>query len=82
MINEKAKLPLAMKFVLLSWFLPEGMSFFIAGMRLNLIRVVFLVLTPVVFSRFVNKIGSGRYRFVLSDVLVPPPGSGCFSDPR
>jgi hypothetical protein len=80
-INEKAKLPLAMKFVLLTWFLPEGMSFFIAGMRLNLIRVVFLVLTPVVFSRFVSKIGSGRYRFVLSDVLVPAAGFWMFLGP-
>jgi len=70
-INEKARLPLAMKLVLLSWFLPEGMSFFIAGMRLNVIRVIFLVLTPVVFARFANKISSRRYRFVLSDLFVP-----------
>lgn len=70
-INENARLPLAMKFVLLSWFLPEGLSFFIAGMRLNVIRVIFLVLTPVVFARFVAKVSSGRYRFVLSDLFVP-----------
>ena len=70
-INENAKLPLSMKFVLLTWFLPEGMSFFIGGMRLNLVRVVFLVLTPTVFSRFANKVSSGRYRFVWSDLFVP-----------
>jgi len=80
-INENAKLPLIMKFVLLSWFLPEGMPFLIAGMRLNVVSVVFLVLIPVVFSRFANKVSSRRYRFVWSDPFVPPRGSGCFSDP-
>ncbi len=80
-INENAKVPLAMKFVLLTWFLPEGMSFFIADMRLNLIRVVFLVLTPVVFTRFAQKVSSGRYRFVLSDLFVPAAGFWMFLGP-
>ena len=80
-INENARLPLALKFVLLSWFLPEGMSFFIAGLRLNVIRVVFLVLTPVVFARFANKVGSGRYRFVLSDLFVPAAAFWMFLGP-
>src|ERR1700742_1459370 len=70
-INEKAKLPLSMKLILLSWYLPEGMSFFVAGLRLNVIRVIFLALTPVVFSRFASKVSSGRYRFVWSDLFVP-----------
>jgi hypothetical protein len=80
-INEHAKLPLSMKFILLSWYLPEGMSFFIAGMRLNVIRVVFLVLTPVVFSRFASKVSSGRYRFVWSDLFVPAAGFWMFLGP-
>jgi hypothetical protein len=80
-INERARLPLAMKFVLLSWFLPEGLSFFIGDMRLNVVRVVFLVLTPVVFGRFVSKISSGRYRLVLSDLFVPAAGFWMFLGP-
>jgi hypothetical protein len=80
-INENARLPLAMKFVLLSWFLPEGMSFFVAGMRLNVIRVIFLILAPVVFARFAGKIGSGRYRFVWSDLFVPAAAFWMFLGP-
>lgn len=80
-INEQARLPLMMKLVLLSWFLPEGLSFFVAGLRLNVIRVIFLALTPVVFARFANKIASGNYRFVWSDAFVPAAAFWMFLGP-
>jgi hypothetical protein len=64
-------LPLALKLILLSLFLPEGLSFFIADLRLTATRLLFLLLTPVVFARFVGRITSGRFRFVASDLFVP-----------
>jgi hypothetical protein len=81
LINEHAKLPLAMKLILVSWFLPEGLSFFVAGLRLNIIRVIFLILTPVVFARFANKVATGRYRFVASDAFVPAAAFWMFLGP-
>jgi hypothetical protein len=80
-INENARLPFAMKLVAVSWFLPEGLSFFVAGLRLNIIRVIFLILTPVVFARFANKLASRRYRFVWSDVFVPAAAFWMFLGP-
>ena len=70
-ITEAAALPLSLKLVLMSVFLPEAMSFFVAGLRLTATRVIFLVLAPVVFIRFGQKIATGRYLFVASDVFVP-----------
>jgi hypothetical protein len=80
-IDERARLPLAMKLILVSWFLPEGLSFFVAGLRLNVVRVLFLILTPVVFTRFANKVASGRYRFVASDAFVPAAAFWMFLGP-
>ncbi len=76
-IDENARLPLAMKFILVTWFLPEGLSFFVAGLRLNLIRVIFLILTSVVFVRFADKIGSGRYVSFGPMFSCRPLRSGC-----
>ena len=67
--------------ILLTVFLPEGMSFFIAGLRLTPTRLVFLILAPVVFARFVRKIASGDFRFVLSDAAVPLAGLWMFVGP-
>jgi hypothetical protein len=81
LIDEHTRLPLAMKLILVSWFLPEGLSFFVAGLRLNIIRVTFLILTPVVFARFASKIATGRYRFVASDAFVPAAAFWMFLGP-
>jgi hypothetical protein len=64
-------LPLYLKLVLFSVFLPEGLSFFIAGLRLTFVRLLFLLFTPMVFARLFAKMGSDRYRFVASDLFVP-----------
>lgn len=74
-------MPLSLKLVALTCLLPEGMSFFIAGLRFNPIRVIFLVLTPVVFIRLAQKMATGRYRFVLSDLLVPAAAFWMFLGP-
>jgi len=64
------KLPLSLQLIILTVFLPEQMSLFIAGLRLTLTRLIFLVLTPIVFLRLSKQIQSHRYRFVASDFFV------------
>lgn len=64
-------LPLTLKLALLTLFLPEGMSFFVAGLRLTLTRMLFLAVTPTVFMRLSAKISTGQYRFVASDLFIP-----------
>lgn len=65
-----ARLPLSLTLILLTLFLPEGSSFFVSGLRLTFTRLIFLVLTPVVFMKWGQKISSGSYRFVASDLFV------------
>ncbi len=74
-------LSLWLKMILLTVFLPEGMSFFLAGLRLTPTRAIFLVIAPMVFSRFFKNVASGNYRFVLSDALVPLAGLWMFVGP-
>ena len=51
-LAEKApKLPLSLQFIILTVFLPEEMSFFVAGLRLTATRLLFVLLAPLVFSR-------------------------------
>jgi hypothetical protein len=71
LIDEAAPLPVPLKLVLISLFLPEAMSFFVAGLRLTVTRVIFLVLAPVLFIKFGQKVATRRYVFVWSDVFVP-----------
>ena len=71
----------ALRLILLTVFLPEGTSFFVASLRLTATRLVLLVIAPVVFARFFGKVCSGQYRFVLSDVLVPMASLWMFIGP-
>ncbi len=68
--HDSAPLPLSLRFILFTLFLPEGMSFFIADLRLTFTRAIFLVITPLVFMEFKKKVSTGQYRFVLSDLFV------------
>jgi len=79
--NERAELPLSLKLIAICWCFPEGLSFFIAGLRLTAIRLIFLILTPVVIARFGQKIATGRYRFVAADFFVPAAGAWMFLGP-
>jgi hypothetical protein len=65
------KLPLPLTLVLLTVFLPEGLSFFIAGLRLTLTRLIFLVIAPMLFAKLGDKIGRGEFRLVASDIFIP-----------
>jgi hypothetical protein len=64
------KLPLSVKLILLTIFLPDQLSLFIAGLRLTEVRLVLLSLTPLVFLRLNKQFQSHRYRFVASDLFV------------
>lgn len=60
--------------IAVSLFLPEEISARVQGLYLSPARVIFLVLTPILLIRFGQKITSGRYRFVYSDLFVPTLG--------
>jgi hypothetical protein len=62
--------PLALRIVAVSILLPDEIGLSVSGLRLSMARVVLLVLTPVLVMRFVRMLAAGRYRFVLSDLLV------------
>jgi len=64
------KIPLVLTLVGLTVFLPVELSFYIVGLRLTATRLIFLVITPFLIVRFVQKTRTGRYRFVFSDLLV------------
>ena len=63
-------LPLALRLILFTLFLPVELSLFIAGLRVTLTRLIFLALAPAVFVRLGSQIAAGRYRFVMSDLFV------------
>jgi hypothetical protein len=69
-----AKLPTTLTIVIISLFVPVELSFFVLGLRLTLIRALFLVLTPVLLVKLARKISEGRYRFVFSDLFVVSAG--------
>ena len=79
--NREIGLPLTVKVIIISIFLPEGLSFYVAGLRLTVTRLIFLVVTPVLVVRLSRMLGAGRYRFVLSDLLVPVAGVWMFVAP-
>ncbi|MGO9545640.1 MAG: O-antigen ligase family protein [Rhodomicrobium sp.] len=79
--NRVPKLPLSMKLVVLTLFLPEQLSIFIAGLRLSEVRIIFLLLAPLAFLRFSRKRLTGRYRFIASDLFVPLAGLWMFVGP-
>jgi hypothetical protein len=76
-----APLPLILKILIITLFLPEGMSFFVAGLRLTVTRAILLGLTPVVLMRLAKMMQAGRYRFVWSDLVVPITGLVMFIGP-
>jgi len=63
-------LSLALKLILFTVFLPQELSFFVAGLRLTLTRFIFIILSPIIFVRLGKKMAAGHYRFVASDLFV------------
>src|SRR5258708_21516067 len=68
--RNEAALPLALKLIAITTFLPEELSFYILGLRLPAIRLILIVLTPLLLIRLGQRLAAGRYRFVLSDLFV------------
>jgi O-antigen ligase/polysaccharide polymerase Wzy-like membrane protein len=62
--------PLLVKLVAISTFLPEELSFYLSGLRLTLTRLILIIITPLLIVRFSQKVIAGRYRLVVSDILV------------
>lgn len=67
-------IPFVLVLVVLTIFLPVELSFYIFGLRLTAIRLIFLLITPFLLARLAQKVGAGRYRFVFSDLFVTLSG--------
>ena len=63
-------MPFVLTLIVIGLFIPEELSFYVFGLRLTVIRLIFLLLTPVLLARWTQKVSAGRYRFVLSDLFV------------
>jgi hypothetical protein len=61
---------LALRVLAISILLPDEVGLSISGLRFSVARIVLLVLTPFLVMRFARVLAAGRYRFVLSDLLV------------
>jgi hypothetical protein len=70
-VAAKGRMPLLPAVVVVGIFLPEAFGFMIGDFRLTPPRLVFLALIPVMLFSFATLIGSERYRFALSDLLMP-----------
>ena len=69
--QDGATLHFVLKLALLVLFVPQELSFFIGDLRLTFERLLFLLITPLVFVRLARKVSTGHYRFVASDLFVP-----------
>jgi hypothetical protein len=65
-----ATMPFVLTLILIGLFIPEELSFYVFGLRLTVIRLIFLLLAPFLLARWTQKVSAGRYRFVLSDLFV------------
>ena len=80
--NTKARpLSFVVALTIVLVFLPEGLSIFIAGLRLAPARALFLLLLPFLCFRLAEKISLNRYSFVASDLFVPLSGIWMFIGP-
>jgi hypothetical protein len=66
--------PLALRVLAVTILLPDELGFYVGALWLSLARVVLFALTPVLLIRLSQMLAAGRYRFVLSDLLVPLTG--------
>lgn len=66
--------PLALRVLAVTILLPDELGFYVGGLWFSLARVVLFALTPVLLIRLFQTLAAGRYRFVISDLLVPLTG--------
>ena len=62
-------MPFVLTLILFTLFLPQELSFYILGLRLTVTRLIFLLLTPVLVVKLFQKLSSGRYRYLHSDLF-------------
>jgi hypothetical protein len=62
--------PLALKIAAVTLFFPVELSFYLFGLRLTIIRLLFLLIAPYLTVKFLRKLAAMRYRFVVSDLLM------------
>ena len=72
--SPRASVPTALKLMTVAIFLPDELAFRLGGLLLSPLRLILMVLTPVVLSRFARLMRNGQYRFVFSDLFVPLTG--------
>jgi len=65
------RLPFIPALVVFAVLAPEALGFIVADFRLTPARLVFLALAPVMLVSFSSLLGSARYRFTISDILLP-----------
>ena len=63
-------IPLTLKLIALTMFLPGELSFYILGFRLTLIRLILFVLFPVFLIRFGQSVLAGKRQLLFCDVMV------------
>jgi O-Antigen ligase len=68
---REERAPLLAAVVVIAVFIPEAFGFLAFGLRLTPARLVLLALSPYMLFSFGSLLGSHRYRFVLSDLLMP-----------
>lgn len=69
-VGRERRLSPILKAIAFTVLLPFELSFFLGDLRLTLIRVIFVILTPVLLIRACNMLVSGRLRILLTDFLV------------
>ena len=76
--RKHVALPLILKLIAFTIFLPEELSFYVFGMRLTLTRTIFIVIAPMVLFRFGQMLTDRRMRVVAPDAFVPMTGAWMF----
>ena len=73
-VRTANRLPFVLTLIAFGLFIPEELSFYLFGLRLTVIRLIFLLLAPVLLVEGLKKLSAGRYRFVPSDLFVIAAG--------
>ncbi len=69
-VRTAVKLPFWLTLLAISIVLPEELSFYIFGLRFTVTRLLYIVLAPLIVFRLTQKMGTGRYRFLFTDLFV------------
>ena len=73
-VRRANRLPFVLTLILFGLFIPEELSLYLFGLRLSVIRLIFLLLVPVLLVKGWKKLSAGLYRFVPSDLFVIAAG--------